>query len=74
MVVLEKMRKCGCQFLRRISDFLFLWDVAVAAALYLGQANVTDRPIGQWLWLYIFIIALVLDFFVLLLEKGKCSN
>lgn len=52
-----------------MADFLFLWAVAVSAALYLGQSEMTILPNIDWGWMYIFGIAVLLDFFVLLLEK-----
>ena len=48
---------------------LFLWAVAVSAALYLGQSELTILPNIEWVWMYILGMAVLLDFIVLLLEK-----
>lgn len=69
MGVVSALRKCLCLLVRRVADFLFLWAVAVSAALYLGQSEMTILPNIDWGWMYIFGIAVLLDFFVLLLEK-----
>ena len=69
MGVIQALRKCLCLTARRMADFLFLWAVAVSAALYLGQSELTILPNIEWVWMYILGMAVLLDFIVLLLEK-----
>lgn len=69
MDVVQALRKYLCQTVRRMADFLFLWAVAVSAALYLGQSELAILPNIEWVWLYILGMAVLLDFIVLLLEK-----
>lgn len=44
MGVVQALRKYLCQTVRRMADFLFLWAVAVSAALYLGQSELAILP------------------------------
>ena len=69
MEIIDAFRKSVSQLLHRLADFVFLWDAAVAAAIYLGQTDVSTLPNAEWVWLYNFGIVFLLDFCARLLEK-----
>lgn len=74
MSVKETLFACLSQFIRRLSEFCFLWGVAVSAAIFLGQTDMAQLPNFGWLWVYILSMTVVLDFSLIWLEKDKCSK
>lgn len=74
MNVRQTILACVSQCLRRTAEFLFLWGVAVSAAIFLGQTDVEEQPNIGWVWVYILITTIMFDLLVILLERNTCSK
>ena len=74
MNVRQTILACVSQCLRRTAEFLFLWGVAVSAAIFLGQTDVEKQPNIGWIWVYILFTTIMFDLLVILLECQASSE
>ena len=70
----EVVLRDGVVVLRRIAEFLFLWGIAVTAAIFLGQTKVAEVPNAIWFGIYAIGASMLGDVIIKHLESDYVSD